>query len=736
MKLLVLDGNSILNRAFYGIKLLTTKAGDFTNGIYGFLTMLKKLLDETAPGGVAIAFDRKAPTFRHKAYAGYKANRKGMPEELAQQLPVLQELLTDLGYRIVSCEGWEADDILGTLAAACEREGSQCLIATGDRDSLQLVSDSTSVRLATTKFGQPQVTLYDVEKIQEEYGVTPRQMIDLKAIQGDSSDCIPGVAGIGPKGAGELIQKFGSLQYLYDHLEELDIKPAMKAKLEKSRDNAFLSYDLGTIRRDAPIDTDLSHYEKGEGDPQKAAALMVKLELFSLLDKFGLSLNAQPQEDAPAAERPGQKDYEDGAPLLPMLEDAGEAYFYAQWEAGELASLVFAHKGEVHRVKPDEAFLRAFFKNDRIQKYTHDTKPLHRRALELGCKMEAVRMDTALAGYLLNPSASGYDVERLCAEYGVALADFEEPELRFGAAMPGLCQALEQAIAENSQQELLEAIEIPLSFVLAQMEHIGFYVDKESIRAYGKELEASNVSDVEEISGHGVTAKVNGKQVAAGNAKLMKSLNLSYTENTGVGTVVHVAVDGKYAGYILISDVIKDGAKEAIASLKNSGVKKCVMLTGDSKTVAEYVAGELKLDEVHSELLPADKVSCVEKLLQDKSEKEKLAFVGDGINDAPVLSRADIGIAMGALGSDAAIEAADVVLMDDNPAKIALAMRISRKCLRIVYENIVFALAVKAICLILGALGIANMWVAIFADVGVMVLAVLNAIRCLRIKNN
>ena len=254
--------------------------------------------------------------------------------------------------------------------------------------------------------------------------------------------------------------------------------------------------------------------------------------------------------------------------------------------------------------------------------------------------------------------------------------------------------------------------------------------------SYGKELEASNVSDVEEISGHGVTAKVNGKQVAAGNAKLMKSLNLSYTENTGVGTVVHVAVDGKYAGYILISDVIKDGAKEAIASLKNSGVKKCVMLTGDSKTVAEHVAGELKLDEVHSELLPADKVSCVEKLLQDKSEKEKLAFVGDGINDAPVLSRADIGIAMGALGSDAAIEAADVVLMDDNPAKIALAMRISRKCLRIVYENIVFALAVKAICLILGALGIANMWVAIFADVGVMVLAVLNAIRCLRIKNN
>ena len=228
MKLLVLDGNSILNRAFYGIKVLTTKAGDYTNGIYGFLTMLNKLLEETAPDGVAIAFDQKAPTFRHKAYAGYKSNRKGMPEELAQQMPVLEQLLVDLGYRTVSCEGWEADDILGTLSAQCQREGAQCLIATGDRDSLQLVSGSTSVRLATTKFGQPQVTLYDVAKIQEDYGVTPRQLIDIKAIQGDSSDCIPGVAGIGPKGAGELIQKFGSVQYIYDHLEELDIKPELE----------------------------------------------------------------------------------------------------------------------------------------------------------------------------------------------------------------------------------------------------------------------------------------------------------------------------------------------------------------------------------------------------------------------------------------------------------------------------------------------------------------------------
>ena len=243
----------------------------------------------------------------------------------------------------------------------------------------------------------------------------------------------------------------------------------------------------------------------------------------------------------------------------------------------------------------------------------------------------------------------------------------------------------------------------------------------------------TRVGETEEISGHGLITQVDGRKVAAGNAKLMAKLGVEYIEPQGVGTVVHVAVDNVYAGHIVINDIIKNSAKDAIASLKKSGVKKTVMLTGDRKLIAEDVAQKLGVDEVRSELLPADKVTEVERLLQEKGAKEKLAFVGDGINDAPVLSRADIGIAMGALGSDAAIEAADIVLMDDDPAKIALAMRISRKTLRIVYENIVFALAIKGLWLILGALGIANMWVAIFADVGVMVLAVLNAIRCLKV---
>ena len=259
-------------------------------------------------------------------------------------------------------------------------------------------------------------------------------------------------------------------------------------------------------------------------------------------------------------------------------------------------------------------------------------------------------------------------------------------------------------------------------------------ISKSLQKAYGKPVDRNRVTDIEEISGNGVIAKVDGVSVAAGNAKLMKKLGIAYQECHHVGTVVHMAVDGRYAGHILISDIIKPHAKEAIAELKKAGISRTVMLTGDSRRVADQVATELGIDEVYSELLPADKVTKVEELLDKKTAKEKLAFVGDGINDAPVLSRADIGIAMGALGSDAAIEAADIVLMDDDPLKISKAIKIARKCIRIVYENIYFAIGIKVLCLILGAIGIANMWMAIFADVGVMIIAVLNAIRALFVK--
>lgn len=539
MDLLVLDGNSILNRAFYGIKLLTTKKGEFTNGIYGFLTILHKLLEETKPQAVAVAFDRKGPTFRHKEYAGYKANRKGMPPELAQQMPVLQELLEALGFVTVSQEGWEADDILGTLAKSCEKSGHCCVIATGDRDSLQLVSPTTTVRLATTKFGQPQETVYTEEKIQEDYGVTPPQLIDIKALQGDASDCIPGVAGIGPKGAGELIQKFGSVQAIYEGLEELDIKPAVKDKLEKSRESAFLSYSLGTIHTDAPVETEVSFYTRKEGDPQKAARQMVELELFSLLEKYGLTLSDSAPVEAGVApgEVPEVVDCPDGAGLLARLEDAGEAFFYGDPQGD---SLTFAHEGKLYRVHTDPAFLRAFFQNAAIEKHTHDSKGFHHRALDLGVKLNGVVMDLSLAGYLLNPAASAYGLERLCGEYQVALPDMEE-ESRFAAAMPGLSKALSRGIDENGQRELLGTIEIPLAAVLASMEHVGFHVDAAGIQAYGQEMERQvntlQASILEEV---GYSFNINSpKQL--GEA-LFDKLGLPHGKKTKTGWSTNVDV--------------------------------------------------------------------------------------------------------------------------------------------------------------------------------------------------
>lgn len=260
-------------------------------------------------------------------------------------------------------------------------------------------------------------------------------------------------------------------------------------------------------------------------------------------------------------------------------------------------------------------------------------------------------------------------------------------------------------------------------------------ISKSLQKAYGKEIDRSRVQDIQEISGHGIIAKVDGREVAAGNGKLMEKLNVTYQECHKVGTIIHMAIDGEYAGHIVISDIVKPHAQKAVAQLKKAGIKKTVMLTGDAKRVADQVAQSLGIDEVYSELLPGDKVSKVEELLSKKFEKEKLAFVGDGINDAPVLTRADIGIAMGAMGSDAAIEAADIVLMDDDPLKISKAIKISQKCLRIVYQNITFALVIKFACLGLGAVGMANMWAAIFADVGVMILAILNAIRALKVHN-
>lgn len=489
MKLLVLDGNSILNRAFYGIRLLSTKEGLFTNGIYGFLTIFHRLLTETEPDAVAVAFDLRAPTFRHKEYAGYKANRKGMPPELAQQMPTLKELLQYLGYRLVECEGFEADDILGTLAKTCEEKDWECVLATGDRDSLQLVGPHVTVRLASTKMGQPQVTLYDEAKIQEDYGVTPKEMIEIKALQGDSSDCIPGVPGIGPKGAGQLIQEHHTIDYIYTHLDELGLRDTLRKKLADGKESAYLSRRLGTICTDAPIDTDLSCYIPAKRDAAAASRLMAKLEFFKLIEKLGLDKpEAEPEEAKAVSGTVTMADEADSADLLSKLKKTGRADFTAKTEDGAVTSLTVCAGGKIH-VLTDAKAVHEILTDGEFRRNTHDVKPLFAALDRAGETLAAPVFDTMLAGYLLNPSASGYEPLRLAREYGVPAPDGIAEEAAPAAVMPALTDALERKIAENGQTSLLNDIEIPLARVLARMENVGFAVDAQGIRAFGQKLD-------------------------------------------------------------------------------------------------------------------------------------------------------------------------------------------------------------------------------------------------------
>ena len=427
MKLMVLDGNSLVNRAFFGIKLLTTKDGRYTNAIYGFQNILLNLLAAHKPDAVAIAWDERAPTFRHNAYDGYKATRHGMPEELAQQMPVLKELLTDRGFVQVSKAGWEADDILGTLAAACETAGGTTLLATGDRDSLQLVDDATTVLLATNKETIPM----DPAAIREKYGIEPPQLIDVKSLMGDASDNIPGVPGIGEKTALALISKFGSLQGVYDNIEDKAVKPGQRAKLTANRDKADLSYMLGTIRKDAPIESDPAAYVRQPGDPAAAAQLLAALEMHKMVARWGLEDGA-----APATADAAPLETVEPSPLPLLLEGR---FYAAQSASKEGDSAWYLVQGKDVYL-PDADRLAAILDGD-AEIWAFDAKPLYRLALEHGGIGQALRLARTLAAYLLNPSASGYEVHSLAAEYGVH-TDFTCEAAPDAGVLAGLCDAL------------------------------------------------------------------------------------------------------------------------------------------------------------------------------------------------------------------------------------------------------------------------------------------------------
>ncbi|MBR6531445.1 MAG: DNA polymerase I [Clostridia bacterium] len=581
MRLLVIDGNSILNRAFYGIKLLTTKDGRFTNGIYGFMNIFHRLLEDCTPDRVAVAFDLKAPTFRHKMYSEYKAGRKGMPDELREQMPVLKELLTLMGYKIVEKEGWEADDILGTLSVQMG-EGDRCFIATGDRDSLQLVSDNTTVLLASTKMGRTQTVAYDVAKINEEYGVTPKQMIEIKALQGDSSDNIPGVAGVGPKTAGELIQKYGSLEYIYENLDTLDIKPKLREKLEANRDNAFLSHRLGTIALDAPIDTDMDAYAPTQGDSGAATRLLASLEMFKMIETFNLGAVPSVEDSKKENVKINVKHVDELSEI--KLEDT--VYFVPVYDDGEVIKVYFYTDDGVF-VAENNSFIFAsqlaeILSDEKTEKITYDIKPLYSWAFARGTQIGGKVSDIMIAGYILNPSASDYHPSRMVQEYGGALpeADSDDPTVLECASLYG---AWEKALAElekNNQLELMYNIEMPLAKVLSSMEVTGFLVDSQSIEQYGTVLEAQINALVEQIY------DLAGEEF---NINSPKQLGTVLFEKLGLP-----AKKKTKSGYSTNADVLEDLAEDypivalvleyrTLAKLKSTycdGLKKCVAPDG------------------------------------------------------------------------------------------------------------------------------------------------------------
>ena len=472
MKLLVIDGNSIINRAFYGIKLLTTKDGQYTNAVYGFINILNKLLDTENPDSVAVAFDLKAPTFRHKMYTEYKAGRKGMPEELHSQMPIMKQWLNLAGYTYIECEGFEADDILGTLARHCEETGNECVISTGDRDSLQLVSDKTRVLLAATRMGKTEIINYDKAALFEKYGLAPQEMIELKALMGDSSDNIPGVAGVGEKTATDLITRYHSIDYIYENIDSLEIKEGVRKKLIDGKESAYLSRTLGTICKEAPIDCDLEKLKIKPAKKQELSRLMTGLEFFKLMEKMGIE---------PSVGQTEMDLFSENTPEFSYLETAhelsGEATLYCK--DSEFA-VVSANKV----FKCDEETAKKIFADESLQKRVYDYKNLYKKYGDI----KNVSFDAMLAAYLCNPSASSYDIERLLQEYGANAPDFEDELVKNACVFSTACDRLLKELEKTEQLKLLREIEIPLAEVLGSMELYGFLVDEQGLAALSEEL--------------------------------------------------------------------------------------------------------------------------------------------------------------------------------------------------------------------------------------------------------
>ena len=608
MRLLVIDGNSIANRAFFGIKLLTTKDGRYTNAIFGFLNIMLSLLKESQPDEVAVAFDLKAPTFRHKMYEGYKATRHGMPDELAQQMPVLKEILTDLGYRIVTAEGWEADDILGTLAAACAARQDDCFLATGDRDSLQLVSDTTTVLLATTALGRSKTVTMDVDAIREKYGIEPKQLIEVKSLMGDASDNIPGVRGIGEKTALSLVQNFGSLEGVYEHIDDKRIKPKQREHLLECRELAQLSHTLGTIRTDAPIDTAEGAYAIGEGNKPKAVRMLQELEIHSLIQRFGLggivpanleeeTANLPEAEIAPLSLTPAGHYLVASRP--PVMGKQGVHNVVLQpesWYAVQGTTVYPLEDAELVRLLDDPDVTLDVF----------NSAPLYAKAMAAGGWGSSIVWDGKLAAYLLDASASKYQVGELVPSYKAAAA-FTCTDYPDAGRLADLFAKMKAEITACGEDPLYNEIEFPLAQVLADMTRIGMLVDRDGIDQFGVKLRSELEQVLTRIHMETGSASFNPNSTKQLGEMLFVTMGLPHGKKTQRGWSTDAETLEALRDYPLVEDILQYRAYQKLNSTYVEGLLKVIGEDGRIHTTfnqTEARTGRLSSDNPNLQNIP------------------------------------------------------------------------------------------------------------------------------------
>ena len=604
MRLLVIDGNSIANRAFYGIKLLTTKDGRYTNAIFGFLNIMNSLLRECEPDEVAVAFDLKHPTFRHEMYDGYKGTRHAMPDELAQQMPILKELLTDLGYRQVSAKGWEADDILGTLAAACEARRDDCFLATGDRDSLQLVSETTTVLLATSAMGRSKTETMDLDAIHEKYGIEPKQLIEVKSLMGDTSDNIPGVKGIGEKTAMTLVKNFGTLDSVYDHLDSPIIKPRQRENLLACREDAYLSHTLGTIRTDAPIDTAEGAYKVTEGNKPAAVRLMQELEIQTLITRFGLDgivpeqdPDTLPEVDAAIASLPAEPSGHYLVAARPVV--LGKKSVIVQPEAWYAVQ-----DTTVYPLSEEE--LVSLLDDPKVTLDVFDSAPLYARAMAAGSWGSSIVWDGKLAAYLLDASASHYLLTTLATSYHArsAFSCEEYPDAGF---LADLFARMKAEITENGEDELYNNIEFPLAQVLADMTRTGILVDREGIEAFGVQLRQELDQVLTRIEMEAGTSDFNPNSPKQLGTLLFDTMGLPHGKKTKNGWSTDAETLEKLRDIPLVEDILQYRACQKLNSTYVEGLLKVIGEDGRIHTrfnQTEARTGRLSSDNPNLQNIP------------------------------------------------------------------------------------------------------------------------------------